>query len=205
VIGSWVVRSGSWVVNWSGFVVDWSRLVSGNRSWLVSRYNRCWVVWGRFVNRFRWVVRSGSWVVRSRLGWVIRSDLTFVFHFSNIPIIMVSGISDNLGTTIRKGDTIFTCNNTVSILVFLFGKISTRVFVFNTIFIGEGSWGQFFNWVGMVRGRFVHRRVVGSWGRGVVRSRSGVVRSRMIRGWVIGHSHSHDRSQQHFAQHFFFR
>jgi len=151
-----------------------------------------------------WVVRSRSWVVRSRFGvgfvgrssrCMIRSNLTFILHISNVSIFMVSSVSDNLGSTIRKGNTVFTSYYTVIILSFLFGKVSTRVFVFDTIFIGKGPRGQFIfrSWV--VRGRLVNRCMV--------RSRGWVVRSRVVRG-MIGHSHSHDRSQQHFAQHDYF-
>ena len=179
--GSRVIRSRSWVVDWCRFVVDGSRLIS-----------RCWVVWGRLVNRCWWVVRSRSWVVRSRFGvglvgrssrCMIRSNLTFVLHISNVSVFVISSVSNDLSSAIRKGNTVFTSDNTVIILSFLFGKISTRIFVFDTIFIGKRPRGQFIfrSWV--VRGRLVNRCMV---------------RSRVIRG-MISHSHSHNRSQQHFA------
>jgi len=203
VIGSRVIRSRSRVVDWCRFVVDGSRLI-----------NWCWVVWGRLVNRFWWMVRGRSWVVWSRFGgrlvsrgsrWVIRSNFTFVFHIGNVSVFVISSVSNDLGSAIRKGNTVFTMDNTVIILGFLFGKVSTRVFVFDTIFIGEGPGGQFIFGGWVVRGGLVN----GFWwvvrSRGwVVRGWSWVIRSRVVRGRVISHSHSHDRSQQHFAQHDYF-
>jgi len=200
VIGSRVIRSRSWVVNGSRLVVDGSGFVSGYWCMIRSGFGdiRSWLVNGS------WVVRSGLvdglGVIRSGSRSMIRSGLTFVFHIGNVSVFVISGVSDNLGSAIGKGNTVFTSDNTVIILGFLFGKISTRVFVFDTIFIGERPGGQFVfgSWVvwgGLVNGFWVVRS--GSW---VVRSWSRVVRSRMVRG-MIGHSHSHDRSQQHFAQH----
>jgi len=217
VIGSRVIRSGSWVIDGSGFVVDGGGLmvdgsgfVSGCwviRSGLVSG---CWVIRSGLVSGYWCDIRSGlvsgHWcVIRSGLvdgSGVIRSGLirlgnirfvmglTLVSHNSIISVFVVSGVCDNLGSAVGKGNTIFTSDNTVIILAFLFGEISTRVFVFDTIFIREGPGGQFGFWVvwgGMVNGC-------------VVRGGSGVVRSRVVRG-MIGHSHSDKRSQQHFAQH----
>jgi len=206
VIGSRVIRSRSRVIDGSRLVVDGSGFVSGCRwvirSGLVSGYwcdIRSWLVDGS------WVVRSGLvdgfGVIRSGSRCVIRNDLTFVFHISNVSVFVVSSVSDNLGSAIGKGNTVFTSDNTVIILGFLFGEISTRVFVFDTIFIGERPGGQFVFgcwvvWGGLVNGFWVVR----SGCRGVVRSWGRVVRGGVIRG-MISHSHSHERGQQHFAQH----
>jgi len=159
VSGSWVIRSGSWVVNGSGFVVD--------GSWFVDRFGsniRSNIRSGsRFVHRFGSVIRSRS-VVRSGLMF-IRDDLTLVTHISNVSVFMISSVSDNLGSAVREGHTVFTGHYAVIILGFLFGKISTRVFVLNTVFIREGPGSQL---LFMIRGR------------GVVRGRG-----------MVGHSHSH--------------
>jgi hypothetical protein len=71
------------------------------------------------------VVRSG--VVRggvrggvsvSLLVWGVNGvdGDTFVLNVSNVSVLMVSGISDNLGTTVGKGNTVFPRNNSVLIL-----------------------------------------------------------------------------------------
>ena len=168
----WVIRSGSWVVNGSGLVVDGSRFVDRFGSNIRSR--------GRFVHRFGSVIRSRSGVVRSGL-MNIRDNLTLVTHISNIPVFVICGVSNNLGSAVREGHTVFTGHYTVVILGFLFGKISTRVFVLNTVFIREGPRSQLFF---MIRGRGVVR------GRGMVGCRGGVIRGGMV-GGMIGHSHSH--------------
>jgi len=177
VSGSWVIRSGSWVVNGSGFVVD--------GSWFVDRFGsniRSNIRSGsRFVHWFGSVIRSRS-VVRSGLMFMnIRDDLTLVTHISNVSVFMISGVSDNLGSAVREGHTVFTGHYAVIILGFLFGKISTRVFVLNTVFIREGPGSQL---LFMIRGRGVVR------GRGMVGCRGGVIRGGVV-GGMVGHSHSH--------------
>ena len=167
VSGSWgVIRSRSWVVNGSGFVVDGSRFGSNIRSG------------SRFVHGFGSVIRSGS-----VFGSVIRDNLTLVTHISDVSVFVISGVSDNLGSSVGEGHTVFTGHYAVIILGFLFGEISTRVFVLNTVFIREGPRCQL---LFMIRGRGVVR----GWGRGMVGCRGGVIRGGVVWG-MIGHSHSH--------------
>jgi len=166
VSGSWVIRSRSWVVNGSGFVVDGSGFGSNIRSG------------SRFVHGFGSVIRSGS-----VFGSVIRDNLTLVTHISDVSVFVISGVSDNLGSSVGEGHTVFTGHYAVIILGFLFGEISTRVFVLNTVFIREGPRCQL---LFMIRGRGVVR----GWGRGMVGCRGGVIRGGVVWG-MIGHSHSH--------------
>ena len=177
VSGSWVIRSGSWVVNGSGFVVDGSRFVDRFGSNIRSNIRSG----SRFVHWFGSVIRSRS-VVRSGLMFMnIRDDLTLVTHISNVSVFVISGVSDNLGSAVREGHTVFTGHYAVIILGFLFGKISTRVFVLNTVFIREGPGSQL---LFMIRGRGVVR------GRGMVGCRGRVIRGGVV-GGMVGHSHSH--------------
>ena len=170
VSGSWVIRSRSWVINGSGFVVD--------GSWFVDRFGSNIGSGSRFVHGFGSVIRS-----RSVLGRVIRDNLTLITHISDVSVFVISGVSDNLGSAIGEGHTVFTSHYSVIILGFLFGKISTRVFVLNTVFIREGPRCQL---LFMIRGRGVVRG--GS--RGMVGCRGGVVRGGVV-GGMIAHSHSH--------------
>merc|ERR1712018_163714 len=154
-----MIRSGSGMVNGSGFVsgsrlvVDWSRNI---RSGFVD--NRSWVIRSGFVDRFG-SREVGSGLIRFVMG------LTLIFHIGNVAMFVISGICDNLGSAIGKGNTVFSSNYSVIILSFLFGKISTRVFIFDSIFIGEWPWGQFVLRSRMVRSWFMN----GFW---VIRSRS---------------------------------
>ena len=170
VSGSWVIRSRSWVVNGSGFVVD--------GSWFVDRFGSNIRSGSRFVHGFGSVIRS-----RSVLGRVIRDNLTLITHISDVSVFVISGVSDNLGSAIGEGHTVFTGHYAVIILGFLFGKISTRVFVLNTVFIREGPRCQL---LFMIRGRGVVR----GGGRGMVGCRGGVIRGGVV-GGMISHSHSH--------------
>jgi len=170
VSGSWVIRSRSWVINRSGFVVD--------GSWFVDRFGSNIRSGSRFVHGFGSVIRSGS-----VFGSVIRDNLTLVTHISDVSVFVISGVSDNLGSSVGEGHTVFTGHYAVIILGFLFGEISTRVFVLNTVFIREGPRCQL---LFMIRGRGVVR----GWGRGMVGCRGGVIRGGVVWG-MIGHSHSH--------------
>ena len=167
---SWVIRSRSWVINGSGFVVD--------GSWFVGRFGSNIRSGSRFVHGFGSVIRS-----RSVFGRVIRDNLTLVTHISDVSVFVISGVSDNLGSAIGEGHTVFTSHYSVIILGFLFGKISTRVFVLNTVFISEGPRCQLLFMIrggGMVRGGC----------RGMVGCRGGMIRGGVV-GGMIAHSHSH--------------
>merc|ERR1711997_1000701 len=127
-----MIGSGSGVVDGSGFACR-SRLVD-NGSWVIRSGSG-------FVDG-SWGIRSGSRLIRSGLIRFVMG-LTLVFHISNISMLMISGIGDNLGSAIGKGNTIFSSDYTIIILSFLFGEISTGVFIFDTIFISEWPGGQF--------------------------------------------------------------
>jgi hypothetical protein len=168
VSGSWVIRSRSWVVNGSGFVVD--------GSWFVDRFGSNIRCGSRFVHGFGSVIGS-----RSVFGRVIRDNLTLVTHISDVSVFVISGVSDNLGSTIGEGHTVFTSHYTIIILGFLFGKISTRVFVLNTVFISEGPRCQLL---------FLIWGWGGVWGGGLVGCGGRVIRGGVV-GGMIGHSHGH--------------
>merc|ERR1719215_443302 len=150
------------------------------------------------------VIRSGfgSGVVRSGLG-VIRSGsglgvvgfvdgFALVFDIGDISVFVISSVCDDLGTAVGKGNAVFAGDNTVVVLGFLFGEISTRVFILNSILVGEGPGGKFVL-RSMMRGRVIRGRL------GVIRSRGGVIRGGVIGGGGIGAiSHSHG---QHRGQH----
>merc|ERR1711997_774964 len=185
------MRSGSMIGSGSG-VVDGSRFVCRSRLVVDGSRN----IGSGFVDNGSWVIRSGSGFVDG--SWVIRSGLirfvmglTLVFHISNISMLMISCMGDNLGSAIGKGNTIFSSDYTIIILSFLFGEISTGVFIFDTIFISEWPGGQF-----VLRSMVNRFWVIGSGSRGVVRGR-GVIRGGGV-GGVIGHGHCHSTSQQHF-------
>jgi len=173
VVGSGlgVVRSGSWVVNGSGLGVVGSGFG---------------------------VVRSGSGVVGSGFGVVrLVMGLSFVFDISDVSVFVVSSVSHNLGTTIRKGNAVFAMHNTVVILSFLLAEIGAGVFILDSVFVGERPGGQLVFGGGVVGSGLVNWGVVRSGlggviggGSGVVWSGSGVVRSGMV-GSVVGNSQSH--------------
>ena len=131
-----MIRSGSRVVNGSRFVggcwfvVDWSRNIG---SGFVDNGSN---IGSGLVDGFgSGVIGSGFGVVRFIMG------LTLICYISDVSMLMISSISDNLGSTIREGNTVFSGDYTIIILSFLFGKISTRVFVFDSIFISKWSMG----------------------------------------------------------------
>ena len=83
------------------------------RSWAV---DWSWVVRSRCVRSWWW--RSGC--VRSRGGSVCRSGfvswLSFVLDVGDVSVFVVSVVSDNLGATIGKCNTVFSANNTMIVL-----------------------------------------------------------------------------------------
>merc|ERR1711981_81037 len=88
-----------------------------------------------------------SWFV----FWVMGN--TFVFNVSDITVISVSGIGNNLGTAIGKSNTVFTSDN-ITVTVFISGKISLGVVILNSITILVNSWA-IIGWV-VIRSWFVY-------------------------------------------------
>merc|ERR1712061_162671 len=74
-----------------------------------------------------------SWFV----FWVLGN--TFVFNVSDITVISVSGVGNNLGTAIGKSNTVFTSDN-ITVTVFIGGKVSLGVVILNSITILVNSW-----------------------------------------------------------------
>ena len=167
-------------------MVDWGRL---GVVWC-----RCW---GMIRSRGRLgVIRSWGRVVRSRLGVVgFVMGFTLVSDISDITVFMIGMVGHNLHTTVGKSNFVFTRDNTVIILSFSLAEVSSRVFIVDTVFVGERPRGKFVSgfgvvWCrfgGMIRSGFRCRRVIGSWGRGVIRSWGRVIRgrSRVVRSWVV--------------------
>merc|ERR1719216_391299 len=116
-----------------------------------------------------------SWFV----FWVLGN--TFVFNVSDITVISVSGVGNNLGTAIGKSNTVFTSDN-ITVTVFIGGKVSLGVVILNSITILVNSWA--------IIGWFVIRSwlvvswswLVISWG-GMV-SWGGMIRSGMMDSMV---------------------
>ena len=148
-------------------------------------------------------------MVRSRGLGLIRSivGLTLVFDISDISRVSISyRVGDNLGTTIRKGNTVFT-RGSITITVLVLSKVSTRVIISNSITILVNSWAIISGLMvsrggmsGLVGRSWVgnHSRFVDNRGRFVGRGRGRVVdgsrfvdRGRVVdgsrfvgRGWV---------------------
>jgi len=75
-------------------------------------------------------------------GWVIWLvvGLSLVSDISNIARVAISNIVvDNLGTTVREGNTVFTIGS-IAIPLLIGGKVSTRVVIGNSIAILVNSW-----------------------------------------------------------------
>jgi hypothetical protein len=135
-------------------------------------------------------------MVRSGLLGLIRSivGLTLVCDISDVSRVGIpNGVFDNLGTTIRKSDTVFT-RGSITITVFILRKAGTRVVISDSISILVDS-GAIISglmvsgcWVsGLVGGSWVDNGgLVDNWGRfvdrgGFVGCRGGVVDW----GWVV--------------------
>merc|ERR1711899_560422 len=96
-----------------------------------------------------------SWFVFWGLG------NTFVFNVSDITVISVSGVGNNLGTAIGKSNTVFTSDN-ITVTVFIGGKVSLGVVILNSITILVNSWA-IIGWF-VIGGWFVYNRgVIRSW------------------------------------------
>ena len=136
-------------------------------------------------------------MVRSRGLGLIRSivSLTLVFDICDVSRVSISyRVGDNLGTTIRKGNTVFT-RGSITITVLILSKVGPRVVISDSITILVDSWAIISGL--MVRRSRVSRLVGRSWvgnhsrfvdnrGRFVGRGRGRVVDgSRFVgRGWV---------------------
>jgi len=94
------------------------------------------MIWGRL----GWVISGLSWVV----FWVLSN--TFVFDISNISSVSIGDVvGDNLGTAIRKIDTVFTVGG-VSVTVFVSSKISFSVVIMDSISVFVYGWSFFVVW-----------------------------------------------------------
>ena len=101
-------------------------------------------------------------MVRSRLLGLIRSivGLTLVFDISDISRVSISdSVGDNLGTTIGKSHSVFSRYNSVGVLSFFLVKVGARVFITDSISVGERTGCDFVasmvgsgGWGGEVRG-----------------------------------------------------
>lgn len=93
--------------------------------------------WWRW--RWRWWHTVG-WSCRS-YDWVCRN--TLVLDVSNVPVDVVSVISYNLRTAVRKSNPVLTLHDPISILGLFLVKVGTAVVVRDTISVGKGSWRNF--------------------------------------------------------------
>jgi hypothetical protein len=134
--------------------------------------------WGGLIGSWSRFVRSGfvraGMVFLLVLNSVVFAYLSFIFHVRMILLILIYVVVDDLGSAVGKLDLILSLD---SIAVSYFGLgVNVRVTVF-IIFLDSIAIfivvRFFFFMVGsrMMRSRFI--------------SRSGVIRSRMIRGWGI--------------------
>jgi len=149
VDGSGVVRSRGRYVCGSGFVVDGSRgRLIDNGSWLIDNGS-----WGGFVcgSRVGFVCWGG---VGSRQVWV--DCFTFVFHISNVAL-GASGVRNNLDTTVRKVDTVFSSGVIIITALLLAENWSVSGIVYSIFVVVH--WGK--DGLSSIRSR---GGVVGSWG-----------------------------------------
>jgi len=151
----------------SGFVCWWwgSGFVSWGRSGFV-----CWWRSG-FVGRGCGGIFWGGLVW---FGFVFGVDgFSGVGDIGDITVVVIGGVGHSLDTAIGK---VYGVGATDSLAVSSFrgSKVSTRVVIFDSVFIGIGFGFVVWFWVGCIR----------SWGR-FIRSRGGFVRSR---GGFVGGS-----------------
>ena len=130
---------------------------------------------GRCVGRGSLVSWGGMSV--SSLGlWGVDGG-TFIGHLSNKSIVVVSGVSGGLDPAIRKSNGVRSSNFALSILSLSFLKVSLRVVISYSIFIGIWLRGKLLL---LVRSRGI------SWGR-VVGGRGA------IGWWAVGRGSSNER------------
>ena len=93
-------------------------------------------------------------------------SLTLVFNISNISRVSISNaVGHNLGTTIGKSHSVFSRYNSVFILSFFLVKVGARVFITDSISVGERTGRDFV--ASMVGGGMRGGVVRGGWaGRG---------------------------------------
>ena len=95
----------------------------------------------------RYWFMDGCWVILWSMNRCVRCWaimwFTFIFDISNETIGMVCCISNNLGTTIGKGYTIFTIYDSIFILSLLFVKVGSCIFIRYAICICERTWRNF--------------------------------------------------------------
>ena len=91
--------------------------------------------------------------VRVVWGWFVRWEvsLSIILDISNITTIVISMIVNNLGATIRKGNSVGAAHN-IAVRVLSLGKVGTRVLIMHSILISVGLWGLVIDWGGMVWG-----------------------------------------------------
>ena len=138
------------------------------------------MVFFNFLSLGRSGLVGGGWLVGRSWGWLVGWSrcgvvwlglvfgilgLTLIFHISNISIL-ISGVSHNLDTAIRKVHTVGTAGG-ISVTGLRVGKVSTGVVILDSILIGVLGRDISVSWL-MVGGS----RLVG---------RSGLV----CRGWSI--------------------
>jgi hypothetical protein len=187
VVGDWVDNLvGDWVdwvgdlVNWVGDLVDW---VGDLVDWVgdlvdwVSDWVDDWV--GRSVSGSGGIGRSrrrlvggsgggggmvsGSWGGMIRLGFILGVDgLSFVADVSDITVL-VSGVPDDLGTTIGKSDPVFP-SGLVPVSLLRMAKVGVAVLIIDGVL--ESILGRLV---------FVLRLMVSSSGSGLMISGSGFV------------------------------
>ena len=92
------------------------------------------------------------------LHWGMVGD-SFVFDISDVSIDVISMIGDNLGTTIGKSHSVFSRYNSVGVLSFFLVKVGARVFITDSVSVGERTGCDFVAsvvgsgvWGGVVRG-----------------------------------------------------
>ena len=100
-------------------------------------------------------MRGGS--ITLAMVWGVVWD-SFVFDISDVSVFVISMVGDNLGTTIGKSHSVFSGYNSVFILSFFLVKVGARVFITDSISVGERT-----GW------DFVASMVRGGMGGGVVR------------------------------------
>ena len=85
-------------------------------------------------------MRGGS--ITLAMVWGVVWD-SFVFDISDVSVFVISMVGDNLGTTIGKSHSVFSRYNSVGVLSFFLVKVGARVFITDSISVGERTGGDF--------------------------------------------------------------
>ena len=96
--------------------------------------------------------------------WVVGH--TFVFDIGDVTVVVVSMVGHDLGTTIGKSHSVFAGDNTVGILSFFLVKVGARVFIADSVSVGERAGSDFVASVVGGRGGVVRGRRAGRGGEG---------------------------------------